>query len=182
VAAHREQSQRGLPGSRLPPRPWVQACVGLGANLGDAPARIREALGWLAGLADTQLMQASGLYRTAPWEADGPDYINAVALLSTRLCAPDLLLALQALEQRAGRERPYPNAPRTLDLDLLLYGSATVQSTHLTVPHPRLWERAFVLVPLAEVAPTLVPAEALRAVADQPVHRLPAPLDSGAAP
>lgn len=153
-------------------RPWVQAYVGLGANLGDAPACIRGALGWLQGVAQTQLVRASGLYRTVPWQAAGPDYVNAVALLSTRLTAPDLLQALQALEQRAGRERPYHHAPRTLDLDLLLYGSATVQSACLTVPHPRLWTRAFVLVPLAELAPELVPTEALQAVADQPVHRI----------
>ena len=180
MAAHPERPLSGPPSAPLLPRPWVQACVGLGANLGNAPARVLEALGWLANLPDTQFLRASGLYRTAPWEADGPDYINAVALLSTRLTAPGLLQALHALEQRAGRERPYPNAPRTLDLDLLLYGNATVQSTLLTVPHPRLWERAFVLVPLAEVAPTLVPAEALQAVADQAVYRLPAPHDAGA--
>lgn len=153
-------------------RPWVQAFVGLGANLGDAQASIQHALAGLQSVADTELIRASGLYRSAPWEADGPDYTNAVALLGTRLTAPDLLDALQALEQRAGRERPYPNAPRTLDLDLLLYGSASVQSARLTVPHPRLWQRAFVLVPLAELAPERVPAEALKAVAGQVVRRI----------
>jgi 2-amino-4-hydroxy-6-hydroxymethyldihydropteridine diphosphokinase len=153
-------------------RPWVQAFVGLGANLGDAQASIQHALAGLQSVADTELIRASGLYRSAPWEADGPDYTNAVALLGTRLTAPDLLDVLQALEQRAGRERPYPNAPRTLDLDLLLYGSASVQSARLTVPHPRLWQRAFVLVPLAELAPERVPAEALEAVAGQAVRRI----------
>lgn len=153
-------------------RPWVQAFVGLGANLGDAQASIQHALAGLQSVADTELIRASGLYHSAPWEADGPDYTNAVALLGTRLTAPDLLDALQALEQRAGRERPYPNAPRTLDLDLLLFGSASVQSARLTVPHPRLWQRAFVLVPLAELAPERVPAEALKAVAGQVVRRI----------
>jgi 2-amino-4-hydroxy-6-hydroxymethyldihydropteridine diphosphokinase len=148
--------------------------VGLGANLGDAQASLQRALLGLQSVPDTQLIRVSSLYRSAPWEADGPDYTNAVALLGTRLTAPDLLDALQALEQRAGRERPYPNAPRTLDLDLLLYGSASVQSARLTVPHPHLWQRAFVLVPLAELAPERVPAAALQAVAGQAVHAIAA--------
>ena len=95
-----------------------------------------------------------------------------MAAVSTRLTAPDLLLALQQLEQRAGRERPYRNAPRTLDLDLLLYGDARIDSPSLTVPHPRMMERAFVLIPLAEIAPDLVPAAALAAVAGQRIERL----------
>jgi len=151
-------------------RPLVRAHVALGANLGDARATVRAALAALDGLPQTRLLRASSLYRTAPWEASGPDFINAVAEVETGLSAPALLRALQALELDAGRERPYRNAPRTLDLDLLLYGDARIDSTELTVPHPRLRERAFVLVPLAEIAPERVTAEQLRAVAGQAIE------------
>lgn len=150
----------------------VHAWVGLGANLGDARATVEAALAALDGLPGTRLAARSSLYRTAPWEASGPDFFNAVAEVETRLTAPDLLRALRDLEHAAGRERPYVNAPRTLDLDLLLYGSATVSSAFLTVPHPRMWQRAFVLLPLAETAPALVPAVALDAVAGQAIERL----------
>ncbi len=150
----------------------VTAYIALGANLGDARATVRDALLALDGLPQTRLLRASGLYRTAPWEASGPDFINAVAAVETGLDAHELLRALQALELQAGRERPYRNAPRTLDLDLLLYGDAVIDAPELTVPHPRLRERAFVLVPLAEIAPALVTADELRAVADQAIERL----------
>lgn len=153
-------------------RPEVTAYVALGANLGDAAQTLRDALQSLAHTPRIRLVQASSLYRTAPIESSGPDYLNAVAEVATVLTAPDLLVALQAIENAAGRERPYRNAPRTLDLDLLLYGSARIESTQLTVPHPRMWERAFVLVPLSEVAPALVDAQALLAVAGQGVERL----------
>ena len=139
----------------------VSAWVGLGANLGDARASVGAALEALGRLPQTRLLRASSLYRSAPWQADGPDFINAVAELQTRLCAPELLRALQALEQAAGRARPWRNAPRTLDLDLLAYGSARIESDRLTLPHPRLHERAFVLWPLAEIAPERVSAAAL---------------------
>lgn len=98
--------------------------------------------------------------------------MNAVALLETGLSAPDLLGHFQSIEQRAGRVRPYPNAPRTLDLDLLIYGSGTIQSPSLTVPHPRMSARAFVLVPLAEIAPDRVAPDALLAVEAQTIQRL----------
>jgi len=150
-------------------RPMVRAHVALGANLGDARATVRAALAALDDLSQTRLLRASSLYRTAPWEASGPDFINAVAEVETGLSAPALLRALQALELEAGRERPYRNAPRTLDLDLLLYGDARIDSVELTVPHPRLRERAFVLVPLAQIAPALVTAEQLLAVAGQAI-------------
>jgi 2-amino-4-hydroxy-6-hydroxymethyldihydropteridine diphosphokinase len=150
----------------------VVATVGIGANLGDAAATVRQAIQDLGQLPQTRLLRASSLYASAPFEAAGPDYINAVAQLETTLTAPALLHALQGLERRAGRERPYRNAPRTLDLDLLLFGSATVHSPQLTVPHPRLNERAFVLLPLAEIAPQLVDAPALTAVAGQRICRL----------
>ena len=148
------------------------AYVALGANLGEAAAVVASAIDALNRLPDTRLEARSHLYRSAPVDAQGPDFINAVAAVSTRLTAPDLLLALQQLEQRAGRERPYRNAPRTLDLDLLLYGDARIDSPSLTVPHPRMMERAFVLIPLAEIAPDLVPAAALVAVAGQRIERL----------
>ena len=150
----------------------VTAYVALGANLRDAAAVVASAIDALNRLPDTRLEARSHLYRSAPVDAQGPDFINAVAAVSTRLTAPDLLLALQQLEQRAGRERPYRNAPRTLDLDLLLYGDACIDSPSLTVPHPRMMERAFVLIPLAEIAPDLVPAAALAAVAGQRIERL----------
>jgi 2-amino-4-hydroxy-6-hydroxymethyldihydropteridine diphosphokinase len=132
---------------------------------------VADALDALNALPGTRLTKASSLYRTAPVDSSGPDYINAVAEVATLLTAPDLLLALQQIEQVAGRERPYPNAPRTLDLDLLLFGAATVDSPHLTVPHPRMLDRAFVLVPLAEIAPGVVSRAALAAVQDQWVQR-----------
>jgi 2-amino-4-hydroxy-6-hydroxymethyldihydropteridine diphosphokinase len=154
------------------PREPVTAFVALGANLGDARQAVLDALQALAGLPDTQVTGCSRLYRTAPHEALGPDFINAVARVSTRLTAPDLLQALQALELAAGRERPYVNAPRTLDLDVLLYGDARIDSPRLTVPHPRMWGRAFVLHPLADLAPECIPADALAAVADQAIAPL----------
>lgn len=149
----------------------VTAYVALGGNLGDAARTVQEAFLALAGLPGTRLRAQSSLYRTAPYESSGPDYINAVAALDTTLTAPDLLAALQALELQAGRERLYLNAPRTLDLDVLHYGSARISSPRLTVPHPRWTERAFVLVPLAEIAPDLVSATQLQAVADQGIAR-----------
>jgi 2-amino-4-hydroxy-6-hydroxymethyldihydropteridine diphosphokinase len=150
----------------------VTACVALGANLGDARRAVEAALKALDRLPDTRLAAASPLYRSAPVQASGPDYINAAALLETRLAAPGLLAALQASERAAGRQRPYRNAPRTLDLDLLLYGDARIQSASLTVPHPRMWERAFVLRPLADIAPSLVTPQDLARVTGQRVERL----------
>ena len=158
----------------------VTACVALGANLGDAGAALRQALQALGGLPLTWVSAVSGVYQTAPMSncggheaaVIGPDYCNAVVLLETGLTAPGLLDQLQRLEQQAGRERPYRNAPRTLDLDLLLYGSARIESARLLVPHPRMMQRAFVLVPLAEIAPGCVSASALAAVQHQLVRRL----------
>jgi 2-amino-4-hydroxy-6-hydroxymethyldihydropteridine diphosphokinase len=128
-------------------------------------------------LPDCAVKKTSSLYRTAPLEtlpghAPGDDYINAVVEIETLLTAPTLLQHLQQTELAAGRERPYINAPRTLDLDLLLYGNGRIDSTHLTVPHPRMWQRAFVLVPLAEIAPHLVNATQLDAVKLQKTSRL----------
>ncbi|MCW5669613.1 MAG: 2-amino-4-hydroxy-6-hydroxymethyldihydropteridine diphosphokinase [Hydrogenophaga sp.] len=155
------------------PRAEVTAYVALGANLGNAEQALRQALAALEGIPGARVQRASSLYRTAPVDASGPDYLNAVAEIATTLTAPALLDALQAIEQAAGRERPYRNAPRTLDLDLLLYGQARIDSPRLTLPHPRMGERAFVLVPLAEIAPQLVSAGALEAVAGQRIERRP---------
>jgi len=150
----------------------VTAYVALGANLGDARQAVIDAVAALALLPSTALHACSRLYRTAPHEASGPDFINAVARLSTRLSAPQLLQALQVLEQQAGRERPYPNAPRTLDLDVLLYGDARIDSPQLTVPHPRMWGRAFVVHPLAELAPARIPPGCLQALHGQTISPL----------
>jgi 2-amino-4-hydroxy-6-hydroxymethyldihydropteridine diphosphokinase len=130
--------------------------VGLGANLGDRQATLQRALQALAALPGTELVRASALYRSAPWQAGGPDFLNAVAELRSSLSPRALLAALQGLEQTHGRERPYPNAPRTLDLDLLLFGQRVSAAPELLLPHPRLHLRGFVLVPLCELAPGLV--------------------------
>lgn len=150
--------------------------VALGANLGDAPATLRLALQALADLPQTRLVRASSLYRTAPVQAAGPDFINAVAELSTTLEPHALLSALQALENDHGRLRPYRNAPRTLDLDMVCMFDAHhevhMNDATLTLPHPRMLERAFVLFPLSEIAPHLVSPAQLAAVADQAITRL----------
>ncbi len=131
------------------------AYIGLGANLGDARATLQAALQALARLPGCQLLQVSSVYRSAPVDASGPDFFNAVALLRTSLPALAVLDALQAIEQQFGRQRPFPNAPRTLDLDLLLLGADRLQSPRLRLPHPRLHLRAFVLQPLLEISPGL---------------------------
>ena len=134
----------------------VLAFVGLGSNL-ERPARqLRVALGELGDLPGTQLIRHSPLYRSAPLGPAGqPDYVNAVALLQTTLDAFALLDALQAIEQRHGRVRGVHWGPRTLDLDLLLYGDQEIDSPRLRVPHPQMHRRAFVLVPLHDIAPGL---------------------------
>ncbi|MES2536600.1 MAG: 2-amino-4-hydroxy-6-hydroxymethyldihydropteridine diphosphokinase [Pseudomonadota bacterium] len=133
----------------------VAAYIGIGSNLGDARGKVEDALHGLNSLPETRLSARSSLFRTAPIDADGDDYINAVARIDTRMPALELLRALQRLEQAAGRERPYPNAPRTLDLDILLYGQQEISSDMLTVPHPRLTVRAFALIPLLQIDPLI---------------------------
>jgi 2-amino-4-hydroxy-6-hydroxymethyldihydropteridine diphosphokinase len=150
----------------------VTAYVALGANLGEAKHTVQKAFGDIGNLPHTRLVAASSLYQTVPINSSGPDYINAVAHIATHLPAPLLLQHLQQIERTAGRQRPHINAPRTLDLDLLLYGSAQIFSDELTVPHPRMRLRAFVLQPLAEVAPELVSAEDLHAVVLQGILQL----------
>ena len=132
------------------------AYIGLGANLGDAASQVQHALAALGKLPSSQLLRSSALYRSAPIDSSGADYVNAVAELRTSLGALELLHALQAQELSAGRERPFHNAPRTLDLDLLMFDEASFDTPALTLPHPRMHERAFVLAPLAELAPELV--------------------------
>jgi 2-amino-4-hydroxy-6-hydroxymethyldihydropteridine diphosphokinase len=156
----------------------TRAYVGLGANLGTPAATVEAALLALGHLSCTTLAARSSLYASSPVDAGGPDYCNAVAALDTTLDPLALLRELQALEQAHGRERTYRNAPRTLDLDLLLYGDTILQMPGLTLPHPRLHERAFVLAPLLEIAPDLTlpalgPARPLLArVAHQEIHKL----------
>ncbi len=159
----------------------VRAYVGIGANLGDPAAQVRAAVDALRAVPGTALVAASSLYRTAPvGYADQPDFVNAVAAVDTDLPPEALLAALHGIERGAGRERSFRNAPRTLDLDLLLYGGATLSGDALTVPHPRMHERAFVLAPLAEIAPTAeIPgrgsaADCLARLPDQGVVRMPA--------
>ncbi len=152
--------------------------MALGVNIGDARATLDAAFVALASLPGTTLRAASSLYRSKPVDASGPDYLNAVMMLETELAPHALLRALQRIERAHGRERPYRHAPRTLDLDLLLYGERRIASKALTVPHPRLHERAFVLRPLAEVAPALAiaglgtVAALLPRVADQRIDKL----------
>ncbi|RXZ33953.1 2-amino-4-hydroxy-6-hydroxymethyldihydropteridine diphosphokinase [Oxalobacteraceae bacterium CAVE-383] len=157
----------------------VIAYIGIGANLGDARASVALAIERLAQLPASRPLRHSSLYRSAPFEADGGDYINAVAAITTTLAPLQLLAELQAIEQAFGRERPYFHAPRTLDLDLLLYGGQRIATPLLTVPHPGLTLRAFVLLPLLEIAPDLAipalgPARGFAAkVGDQRIERLP---------
>jgi 2-amino-4-hydroxy-6-hydroxymethyldihydropteridine diphosphokinase len=152
---------------------WV--AIGLGANLGDRGQALAGALQALAGLPDTQLLAVSSLYRTAPMDSSGPDYLNAVAAVRTTLAPLAMLDALQSIELAAGRERPFRNAPRTLDLDIELWGDERIEWPRLTVPHPRMHERAFVLVPLAEIAPQRVTPAQLQTVAAQAIERIAGP-------
>ena len=152
----------GLPRSSEP----VDAWIGLGANLGERRATLDASVDAIAALADTRLVARSSTYESAPVDAAGGDYLNAVVHVLTRLAPDALLRALQAIEDAHLRERPHPNAPRTLDLDLLLFGDATIATDTLIVPHPRLHLRAFVLAPLAEISPRAIvpgrgPVEAL---------------------
>jgi len=156
----------------------VVAYIGLGANLGDRRRTLDSAIDALSTLPASAVLRTSGLYRSASMGADGPDYLNAVVALRSALSPLALLQELQAIEAAHGRERSFPNAPRTLDLDLLLYGDQEISLPTLVVPHPRLHERAFVLRPLAELAPDLIVprrgrvADLLPTVADQPIDRL----------
>ena len=159
----------------------VVAYIALGANLGDAAQTVQDAIHAINDLPQTQVTQQSSLYKTAAMESlpgapKSPDYINAVIEIICHQPAHLLLEQLQKIEQKAGRNRPYLNAPRTLDLDILLYGDAHIQTETLIIPHPRMWQRAFVLVPLAEIAPGLVSAERMEGVGGQGIERVYAAL------
>ena len=137
--------------------PPVKAVVALGSNMGDPESQVRRGFADLASLPDTWVTARSSLHRTAPvGYADQPDFINACALIETRLAPRALLDGLLAIERAHGRVREIPNGPRTLDLDIILYGGTTVDEPGLKIPHPRAHERAFVLEPLLEVWPDAV--------------------------
>jgi 2-amino-4-hydroxy-6-hydroxymethyldihydropteridine diphosphokinase len=161
------------------PPPSVQTFIGVGANLGNCRAIFSQATRDLSQLMHTQILATSPLYRSAPQDATGPDFLNAVVALNTGLSALELLTQLQRIELAHGRTRAYRNAPRTLDLDLLLYGEHCIHTPTLTVPHPRLHERAFALLPLFDLAPDLVipgigPVQTLLAgVASQSIAQVP---------
>ena len=149
------------------------AYIGIGSNLDDPVRQVRAAFDELDRLPHTRLLKKSSLYRSAPvGHADQPDFINAVAQLETGLPAERLLAELQELEARHGRARSFPNAPRTLDLDVLLFGGLSVDSLNLKIPHPRMHQRAFVLQPLMEISPELPYGAALAACADQTIERI----------
>ncbi len=154
------------------------AWIGLGANLGDPASALHDALSRLAALPGTRLLAQSSLYRSAPVDAGGDDYLNAVARIATTLGPHDLLAALMGIEQAWGRERLYRNAPRTLDLDLLMMQDVTMDTPELILPHPRMHQRAFVLLPLVEIDPDLlIPGrgavrDLLGATAGQQIERL----------
>jgi 2-amino-4-hydroxy-6-hydroxymethyldihydropteridine diphosphokinase len=161
----------------------VTAYIGLGANLDNPAAQVEQAMDELARLPESRLAARSSLFASAPvGYASQPDFINAVAALETRLSPRALLKAMLDIEHHHGRNRTFRNAPRTLDLDLLLYGEAHFHEENLTLPHPRMHERGFVLLPLLEIAPLLaIPglgrADALLALCgDQSVHRYAPPL------
>ena len=158
----------------------TKAYVALGANLGNPQEALQAALEDLHQTAGVGVTAVSSFYRTAPVESSGPDYVNAVAEVATTLEASELLHVLQRIENAHGRVRPVGvvNAPRTLDLDLLLFGKDTVATPELTVPHPRMHLRAFVLVPLLEIAPdAVIPGlgaarDYVAATADQAIQKI----------
>jgi 2-amino-4-hydroxy-6-hydroxymethyldihydropteridine diphosphokinase len=156
------------------------AYVGIGSNLQDPVAQVKGALAELERIPRTRLLKSSSLYRSKPVGYAGqPDFVNAVASLETALEPVELLIELQKIEKRHGRERSFKDAPRSLDLDLLLYDDVVINISSLIVPHPRMHQRAFVLKPLLEIAPGIAipgvgPAAArLPECADQTVERIP---------
>ena len=161
------------------PTPTTIAFVALGSNLEQPQIQVRRGFDELAALSKTKLLASSSLYTSAPvGYADQPDFVNAVAKIETALSPHEVLEALLAIELKHGRQRSLPNGPRTLDMDLLLYGGLQHHEAGLTIPHPRMHERAFVLLPLTEIAPDAVipgkgPArEWLEKCADQQLRKL----------
>ncbi|HSD60168.1 MAG TPA: 2-amino-4-hydroxy-6-hydroxymethyldihydropteridine diphosphokinase [Burkholderiales bacterium] len=162
------------------PRPLCRAFVGLGGNIGDPAAQLARGLQELAQLPGTRVLARSSLYRSAAvGTGPQPDYLNSVAEIETGLTPSELLDALLAIERRHGRTREFPNAPRTLDLDVLMYEDLQCHEHGLTLPHPRMHERLFVLLPLLEIAPgCTIPGRGpaagfVVAAAGQKVVRLP---------
>lgn len=156
----------------------VSAYIGIGSNLGNPRDNVERAMQQLAQFPQSRLSARSSLFLTAPVDADGGDYVNAVARIETDLPSKELLEALLALEGSFGRERAYVNAPRTLDLDLLLYGTQTIATPSLHVPHPRMTQRAFVLIPLLEIDPFIaIPGKGaahqfIPGLADQAIRKI----------
>lgn len=134
---------------------WTACHIGIGSNLGDARANVEHAIERIGRIRESRITAQSSLFRTAPVDAGGDDYVNAVVRLDTRLEPGEMLQELQTIEQNFGRERPFRNAPRTLDLDLLLYGQQIISTDTLIVPHPRMTQRAFVLIPLLQIDPLI---------------------------
>jgi 2-amino-4-hydroxy-6-hydroxymethyldihydropteridine diphosphokinase len=157
------------------------AYLGLGANLGDARQTLKDAVVCLAQQHAIAVLAKSSLYRTAPIDAGGDDYFNCVVKIDTTLPVRHLLALCHKIEHQFGRERPFRNAPRTLDLDILLYGDQSIDEADLIVPHPRLVERAFALVPLVEIDAALVIPQHGRAdalldsVRDQRIEKVKGP-------
>jgi len=157
----------------------VTSYVGVGSNLGDALHNVSAALAALHHLPQTKLHSHSSLFRSAPIDATGDDFINAVARVDSQLSAESLLAELQKIELSFGRKRPFRNAPRTLDLDLLMYGDVKIATDILVVPHPRMTTRAFVILPLLELNPDVaIPgygqaSRYVQAISDQVVHVVP---------
>jgi 2-amino-4-hydroxy-6-hydroxymethyldihydropteridine diphosphokinase len=157
------------------------AYLGLGANLGDARQTLKDAVVCLAQQHTINVLAKSSMYRTAPVDAVGDDFFNCVVKVETTLSVRHLLALCHMIESQFGRERPFRNAPRTLDLDILLYGDQRIDEPDLIVPHPRLAERAFALAPLVEIDSTLVipqrgPAvDLLPAVAGQRIEKMKSP-------
>jgi 2-amino-4-hydroxy-6-hydroxymethyldihydropteridine diphosphokinase len=162
--------------------------IGLGSNLDEPECQVRKACAEISGLPGTQLNRCSSLYRTAPiGYADQPDFVNAVAEIHTDLEPLDLLDALRAIETGHGRIREFRNGPRTLDLDILIYSDLQIVSDDLVLPHPRAHQRAFVLLPLLEIAPDCVIAgvgparQWLQSCDHQTITRIDFPLNTTAA-
>lgn len=131
------------------------AFIGLGGNIGDAKQLIKDAIVCLAQRPELRVKTRSCMYKSAPIDATGNDFINAVISIETSIQPKELLAICHQVENEFGRDRPFVNAPRTLDLDLLIYDEVEINDEHLTIPHPRLTERAFVLLPLLEISPNL---------------------------
>lgn len=149
----------------------ITTYIALGANLGEPLQAFRLALQQVNAHSQCSVTAVSHVYRSKAFEAEGPDYLNAVAKVMTSLCAPALLAFTQEIESSAGRLRAYHHQPRTLDLDILFYGAAHIESSNLTIPHPRWRERAFVLLPLQEVSDNRVSEADLALVAAQEIQR-----------